>query len=434
MAPPKKNVKMDLGSFLADDSFGGSWADQEVDISSIGVSLDQPAYSTAAPIGGGAGNNNATNNTNNNTSGFESQNFGNDEFKRERKEFPIPDQPPYRARVSNLPWETDENSIVRHFEDRMQAQDIISDVVLPKDRETGRLRGFAFVTFNEREILEESLNLSMSEFQGRKIYVNVAAPPKESESDWRSGRGGNNTTTNTRREPAVELDWGSARNSRVELPPRQRSNRNFNNNNNEEGEQSNTTPRTPRRQEPELDWGSARGARVELPPRQRSNRNFNNNNNEEGEQSNTTPRTPRKQEPELDWGSARSTRAELPIRERSRRTNNTTNTNDNNTTTNTIKKPTEPEFNWKRGQCLPPPRRSNTSTKKEDKKEEQSTQQQGPQKSHFSVLDIEDEEDDEESSENKQINQTSVVGKLTEKTADLSVNDDNDDGWEVVKK
>lgn len=416
MAPPKKNVKMDLSSFLADDSFGGSWADEEVDISSIGVSLDQPSYSTAAPIGGSGNTATATSGG----SGFASQAPVNEEFRRERKEFPIPDQPPYRARVSNLPWETDEDGIVRHFEDRMQAQGIISDVVLPKDRETGKLRGFAFVTFNEREILEESLNLSMSEFQGRKIYVNVAAPPKESEGDWRSGRGGN---ASSRREPAVELDWGSARNSRAELPTRQRSNRNIES---DQSNENNTPTRAPRRQEPELDWGSARGAKIDLPPRQRSNRNFNNND----ENNNATPRTPRRQEPELDWGSARSTRAELPVRERSKR-NNSYNNKDSTTTT---QKPSEPEFDWKRGQSLPSGHRStSTSTnKKDDKKEEQSSQQQGPQKSHFSVLDIEDEEDEEEHKEETQSKQTQVED-LTEKTADLSVHDDND-GWEVVRK
>ena len=45
---------MDLGSFLADDTFGGgSWADEEVDLNTIGVSLETPSFagSTAAPIG-----------------------------------------------------------------------------------------------------------------------------------------------------------------------------------------------------------------------------------------------------------------------------------------------------------------------------------------------------------------------------------------------
>jgi len=39
---------MDLGAFLADDSLGGSWADEEVDMSSIGVAVQ--GGSTAAPV------------------------------------------------------------------------------------------------------------------------------------------------------------------------------------------------------------------------------------------------------------------------------------------------------------------------------------------------------------------------------------------------
>ena len=88
---------------------------------------------------------------------------------KRKKRISYSDQPPYRARVSNLPWEVEESNVIRHFEDRMQAKDIISDIVLPKDRDTGRLRGFAFVTFNDRALLEESLNLSMTEFKEENL-------------------------------------------------------------------------------------------------------------------------------------------------------------------------------------------------------------------------------------------------------------------------
>ncbi|RCK58213.1 Eukaryotic translation initiation factor 4B [Candida viswanathii] len=411
MAPPKKNVKMDLGSFLADDSFGGSWADEEVDINSIGVSLDQPTFTTAAPIGGGASTGAGSGPAG---SGFDSQGagFGNDDFRRERKEFPVPDQPPYRARVSNLPWEVDEDGIVRHFEDRMQAKDIISEVVLPKDRDTGKVRGFAFVTFTERDVLEESLNLSMSEFQGRKIYVNVAAPPKESEGDWRSGRGSGLGAA--RREPAVELDWGSARNTRAELPTRQRSNRNLETGEAAAGGEAGAgSARPPRTQEEKSQTLTG----VELPPRQRSTRNIQN------DQEGGAPRTPRRQ-------NLNSIGAELPVRERSKRTNSYANNNHNNSPATTTTKPSEPEFDWKRGQALPSNRRA--SAKKEEKKEEQS-QAQGPQKSHFSVLDIEDEEDEEEHVESKAEDKEAPVEQLTKETANLSVGEDND-GWEVVRK
>ena len=410
MAPPKKNVKMDLGSFLADDTFGGgSWADEEVDLNTIGVSLETPSFagSTAAPIGNvGGGNNTASAG-----SGFGSgsgSGFGNDEFKRERKEFPIPDQPPYRARVSNLPWEVEESNVIRHFEDRMQAKDIISDIVLPKDRDTGRLRGFAFVTFNDRALLEESLNLSMTEFQGRKIYVNVAAPPKGEDGDWRAGRSGSNRRGGEDREPAPELDWGAARNSQAELPPRQRSNR-LGSGSGPSGESSSSS-RPSRRQEAELDWGSARNSRDGLPPqRERSNR------------------TPRKQEPEFDWGAARNTKTSLPPRERLNRTGS-----------NSGKKSTEPDFDWKRGQSLPSRNVSRSSGNRKDvKKDEQQNQPQKPQKSHFSVLNVEGEDEDEEEDEKKEVKESKQqIDNLQQATSKLTVSEGQEDGegWEVVRK
>lgn len=410
MAPPKKNVKMDLGSFLADDTFGGgSWADEEVDLNTIGVSLETPSFagSTAAPIGNvGGGNNTASAG-----SGFGSgsgSGFGNDEFKRERKEFPIPDQPPYRARVSNLPWEVEESNVIRHFEDRMQAKDIISDIVLPKDRDTGRLRGFAFVTFNDRALLEESLNLSMTEFQGRKIYVNVAAPPKGEDGDWRAGRSGSNRRGGEDREPAPELDWGAARNSQAELPPRQRSNR-LGSGSGPSGESSSSS-RPSRRQEVELDWGSARNSRDGLPPqRERSNR------------------TPRKQEPEFDWGAARNTKTSLPPRERLNRTGS-----------NSGKKSTEPDFDWKRGQSLPSRNVSRSSGNRKDvKKDEQQNQPPKPQKSHFSVLNVEGEDEDEEEDEKKEVKESKQqIDNLQQATSKLTVSEGQEDGegWEVVRK
>ncbi|KAF5208598.1 hypothetical protein E0198_005102 [Clavispora lusitaniae] len=233
--PPKKNVKkMDLGAFLADDSIGGSWADEEVDMSSIGV-----ATASAVPTGS--------------YSREESEDYP----RRERTEYPVPDAPPYKARVANLPYDASEDALARFFEDRLQARDIVEDVKLPMDMMSGRPKGFAFVTFTEREVLEEALRLTMSDFSGRKIYVNVAAPQKADvfDMDWRANRTGP-IGGGRREEP--DLDWGAARSS----GPRERK---------------------PRREEPDLDWGSARGSGV-LPPRERR---------------------PRRDEPDLDWSSAR---------------------------------------------------------------------------------------------------------------------------------
>ncbi|KAK6460765.1 hypothetical protein DFJ63DRAFT_337518 [Scheffersomyces coipomensis] len=452
MAPPKKTIKMDLGSFLADDSLGGSWADEEVDLNSIGVN------STAAPIGGSSRDVSGSYNREERSSNFGGDRSFDDQ-RRERKEFPIPDQPPYRAKVSNLPWEVDEETVARHFESRMQLQDIVTDVVLPLDKETGKVRGFAFITFTERNYLEEALNLNLSDFNSRPMYVQVAAPQRaELDGNWRSSRSGPLDRSQRREEP--DLDWGAARSSTATLPPRERSNRSergdrpertFDRPRREEpdldwgsartttstlpprerperGDRPERSERPPRKQEPDLDWDTARHSTVALPPRERSNRS---ERPERGERPERSERPPRKQEPELDWGSARTTTATLPPRERSNRSDRP------ERTVRTPKKE-EQSFEWKRGEKLPPRTKSNRSstntTPKKQQQEEKKEEQAKPQKSAFSVLDVEGESDEEEEVEGKPAEESKETG-LEEAAEKLAIdNEPKEEGWEVVGK
>ncbi|ODV81861.1 uncharacterized protein CANTADRAFT_46013 [Suhomyces tanzawaensis NRRL Y-17324] len=430
MAPPKKGKKMDIGDFLADDSLGGtSWADEEVDMTSIGFSAGS---STAVPV----------NTAPSGSSGFGSGGFersGQFEERRERKEYPMPDAPPYRARVANLPWEVDEDAVARFFENRMQITGAVQEVKLPLDRESGRPRGTAFVTFSERSVLEEALNMTMSDFNGRKVFVNVAAPQNTAfDGDWRSSRSG--PLDGGREEPELDwgaargqalpprersnrgferadrgerpprpeepdLDWGAARSTRAQLPPRERRER-------PEGEGFERTER-PKRDEPELDWGSARGQT--LPPRERSNRG----GFERGERPERTER-PKREEPELDWGSARG--QTLPPRERSNR---------GGFERAERPKKDEPVLDWSRGQALPPrAKRVASTTKPVEKKDEQPK----PQKSAFSVLALEGESDDEAAEQEQKPKEET---KLETAAANLSIQDDapkEDQGWEVVGK
>lgn len=424
LAPPKKSVKMDLGSFLADESIGGSWADEDVDMSSIGVAVNS---------GSSGASGNMASRREEFQQGFSSGGFEDSRPKRE--EFPVPDAPPYRARVGNLPYEVDEESLARFFEDRLQVVGCVSDIKVPMDALNGRPKGFAFITFNERQLLEESLNLTLSEFRGRKIFVNVAAPQKQDvfDMDWRAARGssirgsGMENGRSTRQD--AELDW-SARGSGI--PSR-----------GDRGERGERGERRPRREEPDLDWGSARSTTVTLPPRERSNR-------ERGERF---ERKPRKEEPELDWGVARSTTTTLPPRERSNRERGERierkpkkdepqldwGAARNSTVTIQPKKYERPErtekpekqFAWKRGQTLerkPKPTASASAPQEKDKKEKP----QGPQKSSYDVLAVESDEETEEQPEEQPKEDTTELEKATEK---LTVDDSKDDGdWKVVGK
>ncbi|KAG7890213.1 hypothetical protein KL908_004551 [Ogataea polymorpha] len=345
--PPKNKVKMDLGSFLADESFGGSWADEEFDMNTLEVPV------SGKPSGSRSG--------------------GNDR-DYERAEYPIPDRAPYTARVSNLPRDAQEDEIQAFFADNLRIEDPFSEIVdfyAPKDQHTGALRGFAFITFKNRKTLEEALKLSGQNLGGRVAYVSVAAPTKEPfggrggrqgdrmrdrapEPDWGAVRSapavreGRRERLPSRREAAPEPDWTAVREgAAVPEPRRERLG----------------PRREPRARGPEPDWGAIRSGeplRVER-----------------AERAERAPR--RERAPEPDWSAARDSVAEA-VRKRSE-----------GILRSKPKKP-EPDMDWEnlRGSAL------NKERKPREQKESETKQKakiDGPKQSSFNVLPVEDDED-----------------------------------------
>jgi RNA recognition motif-containing protein len=102
---------------------------------------------------------------------------------------------PVRLFVGNLPYEVTEAELREHF----SAVGSLSYVYLPTDRESGRLRGFAFVEFPDQAQAEEAIRRFNNQlFKGRPLAVNEArtrddgpgikrsAPthPSPSRSEW----------------------------------------------------------------------------------------------------------------------------------------------------------------------------------------------------------------------------------------------------------
>ena len=52
----------------------------------------------------------------------------------------------------------------------------IQDVIVIKDHETGRSKGFGFVTFAEESAVEKAIELDGQELRGRQVRVNKARP------------------------------------------------------------------------------------------------------------------------------------------------------------------------------------------------------------------------------------------------------------------
>ena len=62
----------------------------------------------------------------------------------------------------------------------------IDEITVIKDRDTGRSKGFAFITFNTVEDAEKALEQNGQEYEGRSLRVNVA----KERTDRNGGGGG----------------------------------------------------------------------------------------------------------------------------------------------------------------------------------------------------------------------------------------------------
>ena len=88
--------------------------------------------------------------------------------------------------VGNLSYQATEDDLSSVFAD----YGTVKRVVLPTDRETGRMRGFAFVEMTEDAQEDAAITeLDGAEWMGRQLRVNKARPREDSRGDFsRRGR------------------------------------------------------------------------------------------------------------------------------------------------------------------------------------------------------------------------------------------------------
>jgi len=87
--------------------------------------------------------------------------------------------------VGNLSYNTTEDGLRRHFE----AIGPVAEAAVITDRETGRARGFGFVTMeNEADAAAAISELDGKDLDGRNLKVAEANPPRERTD--RGDRGG----------------------------------------------------------------------------------------------------------------------------------------------------------------------------------------------------------------------------------------------------
>lgn len=84
--------------------------------------------------------------------------------------------------VGSLPWAVTSDQLKELFASYGE----ITEAVVISDRNTGRSKGFGFVTFAKEEDAQKALEMNGKEVEGRTIVVNAAKPREER----RSGGGG----------------------------------------------------------------------------------------------------------------------------------------------------------------------------------------------------------------------------------------------------
>ena len=72
--------------------------------------------------------------------------------------------------VGNFPYSVDELQLRKIFASYGE----IEDLALITDRETGRPKGFAFITFATQQAAEKALQQDGQDFGGRPLKVNIA--------------------------------------------------------------------------------------------------------------------------------------------------------------------------------------------------------------------------------------------------------------------
>ncbi|MFC7336228.1 RNA recognition motif domain-containing protein [Haloferula chungangensis] len=88
--------------------------------------------------------------------------------------------------VGNLSFQTTSQDLQDVFAQHGE----VTDVHLPTDRESGRPRGFAFVTMGSKDGMESAIKaLDGTDLDGRNIKVNEARPREDRGGGGGGGRG-----------------------------------------------------------------------------------------------------------------------------------------------------------------------------------------------------------------------------------------------------
>ncbi|MBY0545381.1 MAG: RNA-binding protein [Gammaproteobacteria bacterium] len=103
--------------------------------------------------------------------------------------------------IGNLPFKMEPNEL----RDAFARFGEITDLFLVKDRDTGRLKGFGFITFANESAAHAALQMDGEKFGGRDLKVSIAKDREDREGGAAGGRGGRGD-----RDSGGRGDWRGA--------------------------------------------------------------------------------------------------------------------------------------------------------------------------------------------------------------------------------
>lgn len=94
--------------------------------------------------------------------------------------------PPFIAHLSNLPYDLNDYELQQYFEEQLECE--IESVRLPRDdKEGGRMRGYGYVVFREREDLIAALSLPDPQIGNRHIRIDISNENEQRRNNSRRG-------------------------------------------------------------------------------------------------------------------------------------------------------------------------------------------------------------------------------------------------------
>ncbi|KAJ3195727.1 hypothetical protein HK101_011239 [Irineochytrium annulatum] len=150
MPPKKKGIKMDLGSFLTDESLGSvDWAD-DVDLPTAPASASE--YSSQQR----------------DSRGYSTSSYGG---REPSGPVTFPTRPPYTAFIGNLSFEITDRDIETFFRELR-----IKTIRLVRDHDTDQPKGYGYCEFDDVDSLRAAVAMNGESVQGRNIRIDVSEP------------------------------------------------------------------------------------------------------------------------------------------------------------------------------------------------------------------------------------------------------------------